>query len=110
MEAVQREAHRAAEKLFEGRTQKAPGCSPAFSAIRIDDGLDREEARALFRHAWVHAFDAGALCAIGVRSFCEDGIPELLGHDFHGLSGADKVRRVSAAHRPPNVEGRKKRR
>lgn len=54
-------------------------------AIEKDYGLNRDEAKTLFEHTWIHTFGIGALCATGVCDFTNERISEMLTQDFTAM-------------------------
>lgn len=56
-----------------------------LDALQRDYDLNKEEAKTMFEHVWIHTFGIGALCATGMCDFSHEQIDELLTQDFTAM-------------------------
>lgn len=47
--------------------------------------LPQKEAKALFEHMWIHTYGLGVLCAVGMCSFPEERLSDMLTQDFTAM-------------------------
>ncbi|MDD6213451.1 MAG: TetR/AcrR family transcriptional regulator [Clostridiales bacterium] len=56
-----------------------------LDVLQKDYNLNRNSAKTLFEHVWIHTFGIGALCATGVCDFSHEQIAEMLTQDFSAM-------------------------
>ena len=56
-----------------------------LEALRNDYGLNKDNAKTLFEHVWIHTFGIGALCATSVCNFSHEQIAQMLTQDFNAM-------------------------
>lgn len=56
-----------------------------LDVLQKDYDLNKDNAKTLFEHVWIHTFGIGALCATGVCDFSNEQIAEMLTQDFTAM-------------------------
>lgn len=56
-----------------------------LDVLQKDYDLNKDNAKTLFEHVWIHTFGIGALCATGVCNFSNEQIAEMLTQDFTAM-------------------------
>lgn len=56
-----------------------------LDVLQKDYDLNKDNAKTLFEHVWIHTFGIGALCATGVCDFSHEQIAEMLTQDFTAM-------------------------
>lgn len=56
-----------------------------LDVLQKDYDLNKDKAKTLFEHVWIHTFGIGALCATGVCDFSDEQIAEMLTQDFTAM-------------------------
>ena len=56
-----------------------------LDVLQKDYDLDKDNAKTLFEHVWIHTFGIGALCATGMCDFSHEQIAEMLTQDFTAM-------------------------
>ena len=69
-----------------------------LDVLQKDYDLNKDNAKTLFEHVWIHTFGIGALCATGMCDFSHEQIAEMLTQDFTAMmmlmkseSGKDEI-------------------
>ena len=56
-----------------------------LDVLQKDYDLNKDNAKTLFEHVWIHTFGIGALCATGMCDFSHEQIAEMLTQDFTAM-------------------------
>lgn len=74
-----------AHELNEGYLLQDNVARTAVETIQNDYGLEYEDARTLFHHAWIFTYGIGTLYATGMCNFTDEEVSELLGQNFMAM-------------------------
>ena len=56
-----------------------------LDVLQKDYDLNKDNAKTLFEHVWIHTFGIGALCATGMCDFSHEQIAQMLTQDFTAM-------------------------
>lgn len=56
-----------------------------LDVLQKDYDLNKDDAKTLFEHVWIHTFGIGALCATGMCDFSHEQITGMLTQDFAAM-------------------------